>query len=470
MYDSMTAFVLLTSVLVFLEMASGLSLNACSSKNIGSGKTSSEFMSNGKCKDTCLSKGYAVAILQAYDCWCSNYMTDDTTSLSDCDTPCPGFGYEKCAKDGYYGYLVIGEPSGTKGGSTPSSSADSSTYSSTSSSSSSSLWSQSPTITSLSSTPTSLSSWSSSLSSASPSVGSQSSSSSYIPPTSLSTTSHSLTQTHSSSSTSSSSSSISSTSSHSSLLLSASSSPSSTSSSVLSSSLRHSLVMRPLTVYSVKTVNGNPSATVVVKTDYITMSTLAPSSLASPMNVNSNNDANSNESSSGKSFTDSPGKMAGTFTAVGVVAVALLGGLIFFCIRRRKNQNVFMDTENQDVSSDEYSMHNEKAAGSSVTSNALGTPTTPSRRNSSNKPILSFFSPSSGNGVARSSSRKHLTKHSRNNLNASNDVASDQFLFPINEMDTRLDPKTMFLTENDSKSLGDEHDYSRKILHVTNPE
>lgn len=463
MYDPMTTVVLLTSVLVFLEMASGLSLNACSSKNIGSGKTSSEFMSNGKCKDTCLSKGYAVAILQRYDCWCSNYMTEDTTSLSNCDTPCPGFGYENCAKDGYYGYLVIGEPSGTKGGSAPSSSADSSSYTSASSSSSSSLWSQSPTSTSLSSSPTSLSSWSSSLSSQS----SSSSSSSYMPPTSLSTTSHSLTQTQSSSITSSSSS-------YSSLLLSASSSSSSTSSSVLSpsssSSSRHSLVMRPLTVYSVKTVNGNPSATVVVKTDYITMSTLPPSSLASPMNVNSNNDADSNESSSGKSFTDSPGKMAGTFTAVGVVAVALLGGLIFFCIKRRKNQNVFMDTENQDVSSDEYSMHNEKAAGSSVTSNALGTPTTPSRRNSSNKPIFSFFSPSSGNGVARSSSRKHLTKHSRNNLNASNDVASDQFLFPINEMDTRLDPRTMFLTENDSKSLGDEHDYSRKILHVTNPE
>ena len=44
-------------------------------------------------------------------------------------------------------------------------------------------------------------------------------------------------------------------------------------------------------------------------------------------------------------------------------------------------------------------------------------------------------------------------------------------MFPITEFDSRLDPNTMFMNNNESKkSFGDENDYSRKILTVANPE
>lgn len=51
-----------------------------------------------------------------------------------------------------------------------------------------------------------------------------------------------------------------------------------------------------------------------------------------------------------------------------------------------------------------------------------------------------------------------------------NPEADGGAMFPINEIDSRLDPDTMFLNQNFSnKSLGDNQDYSRK-LKITNPE
>jgi len=83
------------------------------------------YQSNGKCTDHCNSEGtYAFAVVQYTDCWCTNYVPSTTTDISDCQKDCPGYPDEKCGdKDaGLYLYLELsGQPSGTAGGSQPSS-------------------------------------------------------------------------------------------------------------------------------------------------------------------------------------------------------------------------------------------------------------------------------------------------------------------------------------------------------------
>ncbi len=67
---------------------------------------------------------YAFAIVQGFNCWCSNDAPGVTSSSSNCNTKCPGYG-EFCGGDGYYGYIALNQaPAGTVG---PSDSAASST-------------------------------------------------------------------------------------------------------------------------------------------------------------------------------------------------------------------------------------------------------------------------------------------------------------------------------------------------------
>ena len=74
-------------------------------------------MSNGLCRDTCSKDGYAVAVLSGNDCYCTNDVPADTTDMSNCEIGCPGYkDQENCAGDGYFGYLIIGQPSATVGG------------------------------------------------------------------------------------------------------------------------------------------------------------------------------------------------------------------------------------------------------------------------------------------------------------------------------------------------------------------
>lgn len=79
-----------------------------------------QFQSNGLCHDHCQNdgNGYAFAILQGLNCWCSNYAPGQTTSLSSCNEVCPGFGTETCGSeaDGLFGYIALDiTPSGTVG-------------------------------------------------------------------------------------------------------------------------------------------------------------------------------------------------------------------------------------------------------------------------------------------------------------------------------------------------------------------
>lgn len=79
---------------------------------------SSIYMSNGKCYDTC--SGYAFAIVQDDNCWCSNYVPLNQVSLGNCNSQCPGYPSDSCGNSGsgLYGYIAAGStPSGTSGAS-----------------------------------------------------------------------------------------------------------------------------------------------------------------------------------------------------------------------------------------------------------------------------------------------------------------------------------------------------------------
>ena len=75
-----------------------------------------DYQSNGACSQSCA--GYAFAVVQNKNCWCSNYIPADTASTGSCSVPCPGYPYESCGDEssGLFGYVALGKaPLGTQG-------------------------------------------------------------------------------------------------------------------------------------------------------------------------------------------------------------------------------------------------------------------------------------------------------------------------------------------------------------------
>ena len=86
------------------------------------------YQSNGWCSTKCR-ENYAFAIVQYQQCWCSNYIPAETTSIGSCDEHCPGFPAEHCGSSsaGLFGYIALSKsPSGTLGVASSSSSIGSS--------------------------------------------------------------------------------------------------------------------------------------------------------------------------------------------------------------------------------------------------------------------------------------------------------------------------------------------------------
>ncbi|KAF2497675.1 hypothetical protein BU16DRAFT_320971 [Lophium mytilinum] len=122
MYGSIKPVSALVLAFVFVPRAlaaDALFQSYCSSDNTGSDSDAKywTWQSNGWCHDQCVSS-YAFAVVQGNNCWCSNYVPADTTSVDDCNVNCPGFPAEQCgnAADGLFGYIALNnKPSGTLG-------------------------------------------------------------------------------------------------------------------------------------------------------------------------------------------------------------------------------------------------------------------------------------------------------------------------------------------------------------------
>ncbi|QSZ32206.1 hypothetical protein DSL72_001778 [Monilinia vaccinii-corymbosi] len=117
-------------VVALIDHVDGLTMQYCSTLNTGSGSPkSSIYQSNGLCQATCVND-YAFAIVKGQDCWCSDYAPGITTSTSDCSKPCPGYPDDTCGGVDTYGYIELTKsPAGTKGGAAPTSAPPTSTSS-----------------------------------------------------------------------------------------------------------------------------------------------------------------------------------------------------------------------------------------------------------------------------------------------------------------------------------------------------
>lgn len=145
MYRHACSGAIIALATVFLGFASAdpsLPVAYCASTNTAEGSAnSSVYQSQGLCYGICNDQGYAFAVLQSSDCWCSNVVpsSDDQTSTSNCESSCPGYPTDYCGGDGTYGYIALSaSPSSTAGGSSKTTSSTSKTTSASSSTTSTS--------------------------------------------------------------------------------------------------------------------------------------------------------------------------------------------------------------------------------------------------------------------------------------------------------------------------------------------
>lgn len=113
---------LLALVALYLSIraasADNLYQSYCSPQNTGADSAPYywQFQSNGQCYNHCNDLGSALAIVQGYNCWCSNYLPAKQVSVSECNLPCYGFPEEQCGSPSakLFGYINLPrKPSGT---------------------------------------------------------------------------------------------------------------------------------------------------------------------------------------------------------------------------------------------------------------------------------------------------------------------------------------------------------------------
>lgn len=254
--------------------------------------------------------------------------------------------------------------------------------------------------------------------------------------------------------------------------------PSSSSSSSSSPSEPPQTTLKPSVILSVLTVTGNPEVETITqdKVIYISHSgstsitTLTTSSFSIPSSTSSSSSSTSSafsassekgvinsagststaeasvNESKGKSFFDNKGAVAGVFTAVGIVAVLIILGLLFFITRRRRR--------------DEEDASNRYPGG------GKGSPYTET------KPTMHILGAGAGTAGTNASDDTYSDLMGGKPPSPYFDEKSGQQIVPI-EVDQRLDPAAVYMRwdHTDSRrSLQDDHDYSRKVLRVTNPD
>ncbi|KAI0876877.1 hypothetical protein GGS24DRAFT_498501 [Hypoxylon argillaceum] len=120
-------FVALMALIIGPEFVQSLAMEYCASLNTAATATNSSiWQSDGLCHDFCVDQSYAFAIVQAHDCWCSDYVpaTSAQVDTDECNDACPGWKYDTCGAQGLYGYIALdAAPSGTADGASTSTSA-----------------------------------------------------------------------------------------------------------------------------------------------------------------------------------------------------------------------------------------------------------------------------------------------------------------------------------------------------------
>ncbi|KAF5092714.1 hypothetical protein D0Z00_004448 [Geotrichum galactomycetum] len=148
---------------------------------------------------------------------------------------------------------------------------------------------------------------------------------------------------------------------------------------------------------------------------------------------------------SGNGFFNNKGAVAGVFTVVGLVALALILLVIYLIYRRRRQ------TDRKDLNPGFAS--GKGSPNSFVDRTALG-------------------GANSAAGLMPGRGRASPQSVTPGNENEKGPIYDSHTLVPI-EVDQRLDPNKVYMRwENNesSRSLQDDHDYSRKVLRVTNPD
>lgn len=389
-------------ILIFLSTVDAATF-VCSSQNTSTrARVYAMFQSQGLCSGTCA--GYAFAILQGFDCYCSNFSPSVTVSASQCNTRCPGFGTDNCGgiNNGAFAYYQLAQASGTL----------SLSSATTSPATTSSATTPSTTTTSVRSAGAVTNAGNVAI--ASPS---SSSTSSTTTPQSVVPVTQTITQTASAvpTSTSTSSTSVSST------------APiSSTSRVIIANTMQTSLT---------SSTASSPATTTRAQSSGLTELQTAGSS---------------------NSFFDSAGKVAGTFVAVGLVLLALLGALLFFCCRKRR--------ENRSQSSLSAAALNRKPSPSS-TLDGLTQGDAGRNRSGSTSRLMGYGLFAAGGPTP--GREKDVESGAAINWPRPHE-GSD--ILPI---DQRLNPRPMLMRFDSNysrSSLRDDQDYSRRVLTVANPD
>lgn len=205
----------------------------------------------------------------------------------------------------------------------------------------------------------------------------------------------------------------------------------------------------------------------VYTTQIITTVYSSPTSLA-PSNSSTGNSGN--DSSKKNGFWGSPGKVAGTFVAVGIVCLLLLLIVIFLLYRRHKNRTsseedfekryndavagpaaagtVIATTDSDSTSSPEFVYADEKGIQGPLIASQHSSPLIAHEQNPADTPTAAGTTAAGTTAAAAAGSEDPVV------------------------VDQRLDPRQMFMSqwENGGSrlSLADDVDYSRKVLRVIN--
>ncbi|KAF6239820.1 hypothetical protein HO173_002366 [Letharia columbiana] len=451
-----------------------LSQELCSSQNTGSDSNavSNHFNSNGACQTAC--SGFAFAVVQNQNCWCSNYSPADTTSTGNCSEACPGYPYENCgsASSGLFGYVALGNaPSGTIGASTSTSTTSTPTPTPTTTptpiptpaptpTTSDTLQAVSTqplpgvplgTTSSPEATSSSTSSTPSVLSTVLPTTG---------PPTAIPSAANPETVTESPSvsisfvSITPSTTSTSSTSQP--IPVSLNLTPTTTSTpTTLTTSSTPTTIAKSSTTTSSSSWSATPFTSVTTVTGQIKTLTITPTS---PPATATTIITAAKENNGG--FFSSSGKVAGTFVAVSIVLLLLIAGVIWFFLRRSRRRQP------------------EPAAISSVAGSS-----TPQRRPSR----LSQMGLVGAGGPQREKTGPTIPVIQTSGWGPSNRDGSEKSpadtLSAVERrssyprvVDQRLEPTALWnpLHDNGShvsvRSFRDDQDYSRRMLRIANPD